>query len=1031
MDRSLPHLRTGILIPILLLASLTPMVVADPAPGAPEVSNTICDEIPGLGIAYSPGHSTICDDWTWSDDNTPGSNWVVSEYAIEMDSLSQMSLDMEFAIYEFNRSLLNLDDLDLGGNSTDGDGIPADYIRNYFQLPTPDGSDVKETLRTSMGDVVESTLSSAFGSSTGVSVNYVSTIGVAGAPIICSDDPGGDSADEDASISENAYYPPICLRVIITVNVDSSTFGLPSVSGGEMERLFRGLLTMGGTADTEFTLIAEEGHLVSYDISPPPYANFQILDDFGTPVSRTENLYSYTSGIWILDNTEASSGDGTMSDEAEIRISRRNTSTRAVEFSPNDTSMDIQMTIDARDEANSVVTLGIDLNYLDTSLLNTWGIQPFDNGVSLPWISSDGIRMLQEFGYVDLQQLTGMLPLTDVANSFAEQTGSSVSFSDISFTSPSDLGGLNFTHTALVTCAEISPTGFCVEGSNAMNGTYPIMLESNSTPINLDVVDLAVRLINETDENGDPLDVSFIEKNDLAKILNVLSVSKEVNPDILSSYIPETFPSTDITLTILLPTWARSTGDVPDRLELVYRHQGSSPEELGLTGPVPWDWEHALCYETVNCLDSSPDVFCKSDWATCIKVEVDVDLSGLRILEFSGAIEADIEASVRLHVHRIGVPLQAEDVDMLTFESIPSDLIRHVIAIGDRRDGGLIAGLGFNTTIPIGDSNHTLEISNSGFQNFSNDISDEIARTIEQTNIEIQEMVDEASEDIQDQIESQDLPAEFNGIQIDLSGISLITEIGELTEVTGNELSDKDPLVIGASLEKMTLRLGINSNQELAFITSPAQVTARIAELLASSFFDSTAANTGMRGFNAPIIEEEIPSVGTDVEGMTIRPSIKIELGFPRGLGVSEFSSSNGNAEIETIDGRQHLTYILPLCDSDPCEETTDRVSLGFVLGYEFLLIEFMPYLTVILGLITLIIFRRSSKRARKRKKLADEKKRARMAVQQNTAEVLLQDMNLPPPGTDWETAGGWGEDPWEDPYVDPAEVYMQGRKSR
>ena len=90
MDRSLPHLKTGILLPILLLASLTPMVVADPAPGAPEVSNTICDEIPGLGIAYSPGHSTICDDWTWSDDNTPGSNWVVSEYVIEMDSLSQM-----------------------------------------------------------------------------------------------------------------------------------------------------------------------------------------------------------------------------------------------------------------------------------------------------------------------------------------------------------------------------------------------------------------------------------------------------------------------------------------------------------------------------------------------------------------------------------------------------------------------------------------------------------------------------------------------------------------------------------------------------------------------------------------------------------------------------------------------------------------------------------------------------------------------------------------------------------------------------
>ena len=78
-----------------------------------------------------------------------------------------------------------------------------------------------------------------------------------------------------------------------------------------------------------------------------------------------------------------------------------------------------------------------------------------------------------------------------------------------------------------------------------------------------------------------------------------------------------------------------------------------------------------------------------------------------------------------------------------------------------------------------------------------------------------------------------------------------------------------------------------------------------------------------------------------------------------------------------------------------------------------------------------MIIFRRSSKRARKRKKLADEKKRARVAAQQNTAEVLLNDMNLPPPCTDWEAAGGWGDDPWEDPYIDPAEVYMQGRKRR
>jgi hypothetical protein len=484
-------------------------------------------------------------------------------------------------------------------------------------------------------------------------------------------------------------------------------------------------------------------------------------------------------------------------------------------------------------------------------------------------------------------------------------------------------------------------------------------------------------------------------------------------------------------LTILLPSWARSTGDIPDRLELVYRHEGSDSDNLGLTGPSPWSWEHALCYETVDCLDSSPDVFCKSDWATCIKAEINVDVSRLKILEFSGAVEVDIEASVELHIHRIGVPLQAEQLDMLTFESIPSDLIRHIIAIGDRRDGGLIAGLGFDTEIPIGNENHTLEISNAGFQNFSVAISDEIARIIEQTNQDIQEIVDEATGDIQSEIESQDLPAEFNGVSIDLSGISLIAEIGDLMEVTGNELSDQEPIVIGASLEKMTMRLGINDNKELAFVTSPARVSAVVAESLVSSFFDSRAVNSGMKGFASPIIEEDVPSIGENVEGMIVRPSIRVELGFPRGLGLTEFTSAKGNGEIELIDGRQHLTYVLPLCDSDPCEETTDHVSMGFVLGYEFILIELMPYLLGIFGIFTLIIFRRSSKRARKKKKLEQEKKRAREAAKQNTAEVLLEDAGVPPPGVDWESSGGWGVDPWDDPYEDPADVYMQGRKRR
>ena len=76
----------GTLVVLLLMSVAIPVISADPPPGSPEVTNTICDDIPGTGFPYPD--ATICDDWDWTDEETPGSNWVESEYAIEMNSLT-------------------------------------------------------------------------------------------------------------------------------------------------------------------------------------------------------------------------------------------------------------------------------------------------------------------------------------------------------------------------------------------------------------------------------------------------------------------------------------------------------------------------------------------------------------------------------------------------------------------------------------------------------------------------------------------------------------------------------------------------------------------------------------------------------------------------------------------------------------------------------------------------------------------------------------------------------------------------------
>ena len=1017
---------------ILLLVSVTlPVISADPPPGSPEVTNTICDDIPGTGFPYPD--ATICDDWDWTDDDTPGSTWVESEYAIEMNSLTEFTLDMEFAIHEFNRTAIGLDSVNLGGNSTTSDGMPADYIRNYFPLPSdpanPSGPTVKDTMLTEFGNVVETALTAAFGTSTGISVEYRQSIDVAGAPITCTDDPELDSADEDASLPEDAYNPPICMRVVLTVESDSSNYGLGQ-GQEDNERLARGLLTMGTRIDTNFTLVAEQGHLVSYDLTPPPYANFEVLDDTGVEVQRFENLFEYNAGLWVIDNRDATDGDGSEETEADIRVSRRETTTKTVQLGPDDEAMSIEIEIDASDDSAAVATLSLSVNHLDASMLSTWGIQPFDSGVDMPWITSDGIRMLQENGYVDMNDLVDIMPIDDFANSFTSMMDTPVTFSEVAFSPPDATGGLDFTHVPQVTCAELSPTGFCVEGQHAMNGTYPIRLATTSSEMDLGIIDLAARLLDVSDSNGDPLNVSFIGNEDLALLMNVLSVEKEINPDMIGDFIPETIPPADITIRLLLPDWLRSTSDSPEMIELVYVHEGSETTDVGITGPNPWPWEHALCYETTDCTDESEDVFCLSTWRTCIRSEVDVDLSSFSIQEFSGEVEMDLEASVRIHVHRIGLPESLDDdVPYISVESIPADLIRHVIALGDDRDGGLLAGLVDAPVLPFGDTNHTLEVSDQGFQNLSIALTQFIDDSIQQLNQDIDDEMDGLNDQLKADLEAQGIPVEFNGLVIDLSGVSLVTEISPFTEIQGTELSDENPITIGASLEKTTIRIGMMEGKMFGIetISNPAQISASVMETLAGSFVDGLAVNSGMSGFAAPVYTTEVPSVGSTNGGLELKPGVEVNLGFPRGLGVGEIHSEQGNAVVETIDGRQHVTYRVPLCETEDCADSTDTLSFTLMLGYQFILIEMTPYLTALAMLIIFLMYRRHAKRAKKRAILEEEKKRARRAVIQNTQEVLLEDGLAPlPMDGDWSESGGWGEDPWAE--NDPAEIYMQGR---
>ena len=92
--------------------------------------------------------------------------------------------------------------------------------------------------------------------------------------------------------------------------------------------------------------------------------------------------------------------------------------------------------------------------------------------------------------------------------------------------------------------------------------------------------------------------------------------------------------------------------------------------------------------------------------------------------------------------------------------------------------------------------------------------------------------MDGLNDQIKADLEAQGIPVEFNGLVIDLSGISLVTEISPFTQLQGTELSDDNPITIGAKLEKTTIRIGMMEGKMFGIetVTNPAQISASVME---------------------------------------------------------------------------------------------------------------------------------------------------------------------------------------------------------
>ena len=952
--------RVAVLLVLLLLA---PLAVADPPPGQPDVTNDICS-------TWNSADG-ICDDYDSTLDQSPGSEWIASSVEIDVADSEMVEMRVGLAVHEMSREDLELGDLDLEGDSAPWDGIPADYIRNYESLPRGGGKLVSDLMLERVEQIMEEFIDINFPNVNTTAITTVSEVDFKSQPDAqCVYDSDYDSIDEVNGYENNPFHPPICFQAVLQMQVDTSSFGLkPQTS--DINRMMQGMLTMGASLNSQFNATSPMGHWLELSVMPPGYANTESVEEPGSIMSRTLDGHPQTYSIVTVDNTQVVTEAAIESVELQSKLVHRPTTTPTYSFDQQDPSLRINLEVDASDPQNSQFELQIAIHHLDSDTLSDWDANLHDGTIEIPWISSDGIRLLNQEVNEDLSALLQGIPIEDMSSAFSDALGAEIWFDTPQFSDADEEGGLDFQHSPGETCDESFQVRYCIEGENAMSGDWPVILTTSSQSTSMRVASVVERILENTGGEIASIDLSKVTDEDLASLMSVIEVEMQADTSWLHDLLPEGMPRTELTLTLHLPEWIESTLGDSTKVEITASSSGGE-QDFAFKGTRSFDWRHPICIDSDPCEDDSPDLICGSNQLTCISFDIVVDIEKFAIRETSFSAEVEFSAEVVLEIYRLGIELDEEGVEL---SPVPSDLLRRGIVIGDRIDGGLLAGSDLEAPIDLGvGESIMLEISNQGLQ----DIGDELT-------IRSGEIIESFGG-----IETvQDFGMGPYSIVAAFDDTPLIAVFDTVTMPTNSEAGDTVPMRLGFEVESTVVSAKLRG-EEISIAAQPASIGLSISRQMLAAFGYPVMNSSGVHVDGLEFFLEVTPLMEHTVFG-TIRSSARMEIHLPSSVRLLSFESREGLGELLEQDGRQVVVYRTPVCPDattwTQCRENYDILSYSLEVSWIFIIGELAPYIFILLFGLGLLISRR-----RRRKREHEEKKQEESsAEEQKLTELAME----------------------------------------
>lgn len=919
-----------------------------------------------------------CDDYDSNDDGTPHQqDWIRGTYDFDLEDTSRITLSLSWAIREFDRSKVGLDDpLIQSALSNDGldvnDGIPADMIRSYFAYDDGSGT-VGDRMLGEVQSTIQDLLSSGFGTVNGINTQYDTSYTEGSTTIPCTTDASIDSiyGGEGAS-QNNVFDPPICFSTIADISLSTSTFNLLNNSDLDLERAYQGLLIMGSELTTKFDVFAEPGHASTFSINPPDYATIIGVDSNGSVAARP-GPPAYFAGEWTVDNLDAGVGGPRIDQTVSLTMAYRNSSTtQVVELDPNDEAISLYLKVDLFNEQAVQIDFIAGLKYLDQNTMTDWGISLVELSelATIPQITSDGIRLAYENGIAPLDDFTDQFPVDSIGDAFSDSIpgNQNIEMGQLTWVSDSvadgiqgAAGGLNYTHST--GCSEtVTPPAtlsYCIQGPSAMGYNHPIYLRSTSNTFNLGLLDIIQDNIPETQFSTQ---INSITEEDLRRVMDAgLSLETVLNTDFLEGMIPSDLPPTEITLELILPSWIE-TIDGEDRIILQHSLEGDNRNEISIAGPSPYTYNHPIS-------NAAGDVICVQTQKTCVSTSLDIDFDTFDVNEWTKSVSVEFGLEASAVVHRVALPQGYYDVNddtTIRMDVIPSDLVRLMGDIMGRTDDPKVIRqcLDPDSSEDDCDPERLIEfnLTSEGLMDLGTDVGVKLTNEIQILSKELTEFED----------------SPFN--EVDIGDFEIKTSLAGLGE-PGPIVGDEIPLSVSIKIPKVRYTLAISSpwgdlfSGDLDLLTfslltedsirSPflSPMVSMIDSI--STMFSNSIVSTD--GITFPPEDGEALTFSTGSWDTTMHEETELDLSgpvsftLPKGIKAIEATSTQGNMVLSTEDGRQVITYTIPPDGLD------DEVTIRLQVTWMYLLGQFWAYPAVVFILLILLIRRRRKKKRKKR----------------------------------------------------------------